>query len=117
MTPSWVATVGDYAGLVLVIAAVMALVGRWVKRGIVQAVTPRFDSLEETIKRVSDRLDDAEAQLRTDGGLSLRDAVNRIERSQMQHRLILRQVARAVHAAGLHAPVQTDLDEPEEDIA
>jgi hypothetical protein len=104
--PDWLVTLSDYAALILVLGGVVALVGRWTRNGIVAAIQPQ-------LTQITERLDSAEAQLKANGGRSLRDAINRIEQAQRLDRIKLNQIAHAINDAGLKAPVLVETQEDE----
>ena len=103
--PEWVDLVWDYAGVILALAAVIGIVNRADRDRTVRLIR---EELSPKLDIIAHRLDTAEMQLQTNGGTSLRDVVNRIESQQKRDRVLLRQVANAVKAAGLQAPVDTE---------
>jgi hypothetical protein len=103
-TPAWLVTVSDYLGVILVLAAVIGLMNRWFVRQVETVHQVRMQT-------IIDRLSSLEYQFKVNGGLSMRDAVNRIENRQRAQAFRINELSRALRAADLSAPVASDDDE------
>lgn len=99
------ATLGDYSLVILAIAGVAGLIAKW---GIVRPLTVFVDNKLEVLQEkqelrwdsVEKRLGSVEAQMRTNGGSTLRDAVNRIETNQVVDEVVHEQIASALRDLG-----------------